>query len=537
VIGPAAAGRATTWQRVAEVLSQTGFRRLVATRLASQFGDGIFQLSAAKLLLFDHPGPNPALTLAGLVAVTLIPFSAVVPFVGVFIDRWDRRKILTYTPAIRAVLAALLPLTIIHGESSPAFYGIALLVLSANRLFLATTSAVLPRLVSEDDLLVANSVASTGGSIASVTGLGIGALIASLVGGSWSAVFAAAGFGIAAVLARRIPVGRDVPRRRSPMLDALGVVARELGDGLRHLAGAPRVRLALSAVGAGQLLIGLMTGASAVAFISRLHLGVGAVSSLLGAIALGIGIGVAVVPLVARRLREDFIVPVAFAIGAAGAFVTAGSLSRGRMTAAGVVVGLSYAFAKIPVDTIVQEEMPDEFRGRAFAVYDMIFNIFRVAGTALAAVAVKASVRPETIVLVTGLCYVFASASLFVWARRIVEMRWPRRKAKDPAAVGRVQPVDFAIPAGEMVTVRAYAGSRADEEPRVVVVGGREMPVEAIEWRAVQERDGERRRVFVVRLGGARVRLAHIESSSLWEIERVLDPRGEAGGAGRDRGP
>lgn len=83
----------------------------------------------------------------------------------------------------------------------------------------------------------------------------------------------------------------------------------------------------------------------------------------------------------------------------------------------------------------------------------------------------------------------------------------------------------FALGPGEMVTVRAYAGSRADEEPRAVVVGGDEVPIEGIEWRAVVERDGERRRVFVVRLGGKRVRLAHVEPSSLWEVERVLaDP-------------
>ena len=73
-----------------------------------------------------------------------------------------------------------------------------------------------------------------------------------------------------------------------------------------------------------------------------------------------------------------------------------------------------------------------------------------------------------------------------------------------------------------MVTVRAYAGSRADEEPRAVVIAGTELPVDDIEWRAVEERAGERRRIFVIRLAGRRVRLAHIESSSLWEVERIL---------------
>jgi hypothetical protein len=109
-----------------------------------------------------------------------------------------------------------------------------------------------------------------------------------------------------------------------------------------------------------------------------------------------------------------------------------------------------------------------------------------------------------------------------------------RRSRKDPAeGRERTSEPSVTFPAGEMVTVRAYAGSRAEEEPRAVVVGGEEVPVSGIEWRAVQERDGERRRVFVVRLGGQRVRLAHIESSSLWEIERVLGPATEAAdGAG-----
>lgn len=93
-----------------------------------------------------------------------------------------------------------------------------------------------------------------------------------------------------------------------------------------------------------------------------------------------------------------------------------------------------------------------------------------------------------------------------------------RRKA---AAGGATSP-PFTLAAGEVVTVRAYAGSRADEEPRVIVVGGGEVPIEAIEWRAVVERGGERRRVFVVRIGGQRIRLAHVEPSSLWEVERVM---------------
>ena len=518
MIGPAAAGSATTRQRLREVFASTGFRRLVAARVTSQIGDGLFQLAAADLLLFDDPGSNPAAKLTALVAVTLIPFSVVAPFVGVFIDRWDRRKILTYTPFFRAVLAALLPLTIFGTSESPVFFFIALVVLSANRLFLATMSAVLPSLVPERDLLVANSVAATGGSLATVAGLGVGAAVSAAFGGTRAALAAAVGFAAAGILAGRLPLHPHERRRRGSVLVEVRAVVAEMVAGIDQITRSHRVLFAFTAVGLGQILVGATTGATTVVFLSELGLGVESISTLLGAIGLGLGVGVVLVPLAARRLREELIVSISFLIGSSGVLLSATSPTRWRMTAAAAIVGLSYAFAKIPVDTIVQEEMSDRYRGRAFAAYDLLFNIARVGGTGLAALAVGARVSPAGLLAACGLGYLCTSAGLLTWARRIVGVRGKRKGPGGRAEGG------FAFQAGEMVSVRAYAGSRAEEEPRAVVIGGREIPVDEVEWRAVVERDGERRRIFVVRVGGSRIRLAHVEPSSLWEVERVMRP-------------
>ena len=419
MIGPARAGR-TTRQRIREVFSSAGFRRLVTTRVVSQIGDGLFQLAAADLLLFEDPGPNPALKLTALVAVTLVPFSVVVPFVGVFIDRWDRRRILTYTPFFRAALASLLPLTIIGDNESPVFFVITLIVLSANRLFLATMSAVLPSLVPDRDLLEANSVAATGGSIATVTGLGLGAAAAAAVGGTRTALFAAVAFTGAGLLARTLPIARHVAKVSGAIGAEVRAVLSDIVAGVRRALESRRVPFALSAVGYGQLLVGATTGVTAVVFITRLDLGVGSISSLLGAVGVGLGVGVVLVPIIGRRIRAEFIVAISFAIGSSGVLLSATSLTRGRMTAAAVVVGLSYAFAKIPVDTIIQEEMPDDYRGRAFAAYDLLFNVARVAGTGIAAIAVEANARLDATLVTFAAGYLLTSGGLFVWARRIV---------------------------------------------------------------------------------------------------------------------
>jgi hypothetical protein len=241
-----------------------------------------------------------------------------------------------------------------------------------------------------------------------------------VIGGSTTALVAAAAFVAGGALARTLPVRRGREPSIVPLHEDIRAVVSELVDGARRVGGDRRVRFALSAVGFGQLATGCMTGAISVVFIVRLGLGVGAISSLLGAVALGLGAGVVLVPLVARRLREERIVPISFAIGASGVFIAASSMTRGRLTAGAVVVGLSYAFAKIPVDTIVQEQMPDGFRGRAFALYDLLFNLARVAGTATAAMLVEAGAPLRTIVTGVGISYLGASAALSVWARSIV---------------------------------------------------------------------------------------------------------------------
>ena len=59
------------------------------------------------------------------------------------------------------------------GRPSP-FYAGALMVLSVNRFFLSTAQAVVPRLVPTEDLLMANSVATVGGTVALLAGVFVG---------------------------------------------------------------------------------------------------------------------------------------------------------------------------------------------------------------------------------------------------------------------------------------------------------------------------------------------------------------------------
>src|SRR5438445_2780413 len=267
--------RRSTRDQVRRLFTASGFRRFFVPRMISQLGDGVFQLSAGAVLLFDHPGKNPALALLGVFAVALVPYSALGPFVGVFIDRWERRTILTWVPVGRALFAATIPAAALLGKRGWAFYLVVLIVLSSNRFFLATMSAVLPQLVPEQDLLVANTVATTGGSIANVVGEAIGAVISFVTGGTFASAVSSMAFAGSAVSARRIPVHRGFIPERAPVWREIKDVVGEMVEGARSVARNRRVVYALTAITMIQLLVGAMSGVLIFYFIHILHLKVG----------------------------------------------------------------------------------------------------------------------------------------------------------------------------------------------------------------------------------------------------------------------
>ena len=128
--------------RARAALRSTDFARLLQARLLSQFADGVFQAFLIDRLVFLSPdAQGTAAGVAKAFAVLVIPFSIVGPFAGVLIDRWSRRRILLWTPLVRAAFVlALIPL---HGGGW-ILYVPTLVVVSLNRFYLSTAGAVMP---------------------------------------------------------------------------------------------------------------------------------------------------------------------------------------------------------------------------------------------------------------------------------------------------------------------------------------------------------------------------------------------------------
>jgi predicted MFS family arabinose efflux permease len=90
---------------------------------------------------------------------------------------------------------------------------------------------------------------------------------------------------------------------------------------------------------------------------------------------------------------------------------------------AAYVLGLCAQGIKICVDTLVQESVDDSFRGRVFAIYDVIFNVSFVAAAAVGALVLPLTGKSYAVLVaiaagyaLTGLAYARLTAEALVRA-------------------------------------------------------------------------------------------------------------------------
>src|ERR671915_2429136 len=92
------------------------FARLMGAQFFALAGDGIVQTALAKSIAFgnqrgfDLEGARSPDELLRIALYLMVPYTIVSPFLGVVIDRWDRRKLLFVANGLRAVVVVLIGL-------------------------------------------------------------------------------------------------------------------------------------------------------------------------------------------------------------------------------------------------------------------------------------------------------------------------------------------------------------------------------------------------------------------------------------------
>lgn len=384
------------------------------------------------LLLFtlSPTEATSAAEVAGIVALTTLPFTLAGPFAGVVLDRWRRQRIMVWTNLLRvAVVAAVLPVVHHPTVGQPLFLAVVLIALSVNRFLLAALGAVLPRVVPEEVLVPANSIASIGGSIITLAGAAVGGVVADLIGEDTGGpevaiVLATALYATSALAATRLPAARLGPDRDGPtppLRQDLRRALAELADGVRRLRASRRAWAPIATMSLMRLLSGL-AGIAALLVFRNLYGGGGTeVALVLVMFGVGAGLGALLLTVASRRfgLRPETAITAALVVAGGAVIAGAPGLRQGPLLFANFAVGVAFALGKISADTLVQGALPDRFRGRVFAAYDILYNTGFLLGALIGAAALPTAERAAGLLVGLGVAALVVALVTRPWLRRM----------------------------------------------------------------------------------------------------------------------
>jgi MFS family permease len=442
---------------VRAVLAGRGFRRLLGVRLVSQVADGWFQAGLGGSIFFAPEKHTNAVAIAVGFAVLLLPYSLIGPYVGVFLDRWSRRTALYVTNALRGLLVPAVVLIIWTGSAdrpwlTTCLVVVALVIIGLDRFFLAGVSASIPHVVADDRLVTANALSGTLGSVAFSLGLGSTVLLVNVAGvpanrHGYAALSALATIGylasalLARVSFRREALGPDAAeRRRGSILAGMVEVGSGMVAGVRHLVSKRVAAYAMAAQASFRFLYGVLALATVLLYRNYFNSdtdvsgSIGGLGLVFAAGGLGVLVAAFVTPPMTRRIGGWRWI--AWLLGAVGVVVPALALPfiQLLLVASVFFVNIAAQSIKIVVDTALQHECADEYRGRVFSVNDTTFNLCFVAGLFVCAKSLPGDGRSAVAVVLIGLGYLGVAVWYGVASARLA--RRSGKQAGDPEAAG-----------------------------------------------------------------------------------------------------
>ncbi|TQS41498.1 MFS transporter [Cryptosporangium phraense] len=426
------------------LLRRADFRRLFGVRLTGQFGDGVFQAALAGSVLFNPDRQTEPVAVAFGFAVLLLPYSLLGPFTGILLDRYPRRNVLVWANVTRSVVLVGVAAVLWAGGRTWPFLLLALIAVAVNRFILGGLSAGMPHVARNRELITANAFSPTAGTVVLTIGVGAAVGLRSVVdagdlGYAVVLLVASAAYLISAVLAGRFPVAALGPDRDDPTarLETVGSVVRGMVAGVRHLSERRAAAFALLTVGLGRIGFGVTTLALLLLYRNTLDgggmfpsgdTGLGQVVLATG---LGAGLAALVTPGVVRRIsRRTWMTALLILLAVVWPVIVAVPTTA-VVVAVALVGGWASQGIKIIVDAAVQSEVDDVYRGRVFALYDMLFNVCVVTGLLIAAFGLPDSGRSWPVFLGLGVGHLVLAAWVARWTDRL---GWSRVSAVTPPA-------------------------------------------------------------------------------------------------------
>jgi MFS family permease len=407
------------------------FRKLWLAQLANNIGNQ-FTFLALQFLVFSLTGSPLAM---GILAMgEAVPMILVGPYAGILIDRYDRQKVMISANVIQSSLLIGIALT---GFIDPSIRVIFIFALAfgngiMNRFFLPSRSASIPKLVTREDLLSANSLSAATFQIAALLGPMTAGLLVSFYGYDLAFLIDAAGFLLSAAFIWRIKT--DLRPENNQMADNMvrktqRSVKADLVQSLDYIK-------EYHALGYIMVLFGCLLfsfGAVMILLIPFLTeipnpfpITPEETYGIISGLAAFVGFIVAIIVGRKRELSRPLLLMTLAAV--IGSFIMYGfSIAQDVIGLAlfWLFFGMIQVFVMIPFQTLTQETIPDVLRGKLFSFFNIVFSVSRIIGMGVGGILAEfTTVRitffwGATAMVITGV----ACLGILLWKKLDVQVR------------------------------------------------------------------------------------------------------------------
>lgn len=360
---------------------------------------------AAGILVYQITGS--ALSVGLMLIATALPGLIVGLIAGVFVDRFDRKRIMYVSDFLRGILVFLIPF--LATENIIWLYILVFLVSTVDKFFTPAHESTLPELAPDEELAAANSFLAISSFGSTAIGFAASGLIASAISVEWAFYLDTLTFFTSATLIFLM----KLPKFEVNQETNVGNVVDNLKDGARYLWGTPILRsslligiavfisfgfwnvlllpFAFEALGADEFVYGVQEALTSVGFVIGSFLMAG----------------------IADRLREGQW----YSIGIIGMGVVGVVYSQATSIPFAILMvtisGYFNALMFIGRRLIFQRNTTREVRGRVSSAYVVVGDVLIVVGMGLAGLADIIDVR--IMLLIASLVLVAAGGiSLFL---------------------------------------------------------------------------------------------------------------------------
>ena len=362
-----------------ELLGYADFRSLWLASFFSMAGATI-ALVALPLLVYDITGS--AGLMSAVFAAQFVTEALLSPVTGVLADTFDRKQLMISSQLLRAGAVAFLPF--VREAWQIAVIGV--FMAAGKAVFQPAQMASIPNTVPKSELVTALSFMQVVGTLMRIVGPAIGAAIIGLSGPRPAFGLQAVLFLLAAVWLTRVELPAPAARETFDSFGAMvGYAAQEFREGLSIVVSTPIVR----GVCATEAIWSFVSAVLSITFVifARESLDLGSNADTVYALLfVSVSVGAVIGALVARRIEKRHGLPVLLGIGYLGPLFLVPMVFTPPLPvifACTIALGFTDAWAVIAIYAYLAQSVPDDARGRVFAIWGGI-----IAASALASFAI-----------------------------------------------------------------------------------------------------------------------------------------------------